>query len=83
LEQGIHGRRYKVISVVYVNGANQAQRDALVHTDMINRCVVSNRLGGFKRRISKHIGVTLMLQVVLMRFIMIDSVSSLLVGNSK
>jgi hypothetical protein len=60
-----------------------AQRDALVQTDLINDRMVSNRLGGFRRKRSKHIGVSIVLQVVLMRFSMIDIVLSLLVGNDK
>ena len=55
----------------------------MVQIGLINDHVVSNRLGGFKRRRSKHIGAPLMLQVVLMRFSMIDNVLGLLVVNAK
>ena len=70
-------------SANYSSEGSMAQRDALVQTDLINDRMVSNRLGGFRRKISKHIGVPLMLQVVLMIFSMIDSVSGMLVGNIK
>jgi hypothetical protein len=50
LQGGSHGRRYMSILIVWVNGANKEKRDALVPTDLIKGCLVSNMLGGFKRR---------------------------------
>ena len=54
----------------------------MVHSDLINGFLVNNSLGGFKRIQSKHTGAPLMLQVVLMIFSMIDSVSGMLIGKA-
>ena len=70
-------------SANYSSEGSMAQRDALVQTDLINDRMVSNRLGGFRRKRSKHIGVSIVLQVVLMRFSMIYNISVLLVGKDK
>jgi hypothetical protein len=68
--------------MVWFNGMNQTQGNIFVQSYFLNDNLSGQRLCGVSRG-GKYIGASLMLQVVFMEFGMINSVSGMLVGESK